>query len=125
MVGEQLSAGSIVVFESTVYPGTTEEICIPILEERSGLKIGRDFKVGYSPERINPGDSMNTLTNIKKIVSNTDQTGLDEIAAVYDSIIDDGINMSDTIKIDHAVIVIEYSQHYITYTLEHKLTQSV
>ncbi|HLR01826.1 MAG TPA: nucleotide sugar dehydrogenase [Virgibacillus sp.] len=121
MVGEQLSAGSIVVFESTVYPGTTEEICIPILEERSGLKIGRDFKVGYSPERINPGDSMNTLTNITKIVSSTDQTGLDEIAALYDSIIDAGIHMADTIKIAEAAKVIENAQRDINIAFANEL----
>src|SRR5699024_7749285 len=99
MVGKQLQKGSIVVFESTVYPGTTEEICIPILEKVSGLKINRDFKVGYSPERINPGDSMNTLTKIIKIVSGTDDAGLREIAALYRSIIHAGIHEAASIKI--------------------------
>src|SRR5699024_10552601 len=82
-IGRNLTKGSIVVYESTVYPGTTEEICIPILEEASGLKFGEDFKVGYSPERINPGDKVNTLTKITKIVSGSDEEALQEIAAVY------------------------------------------
>lgn len=121
MVGEHLQKNSIVVFESTVYPGTTEEICIPILEEMSGLKIGSDFKVGYSPERINPGDSMNTLTNITKIVSSIDKAGLAEIAALYDSIIDAGIHMADSIKIAEAAKVIENAQRDINIAFTNEL----
>src|SRR5690554_4023867 len=84
IVGRNLTKGSIVVYESTVYPGVTEDICIPILEEESGLKCGVDFKIGYSPERINPGDKINTLDKIIKIVSGMDDECLDEIAKVYE-----------------------------------------
>ena len=82
IVGRNLTAGSIVVYESTVYPGCTEDVCIPILEKKSGLKCGRDFKVGYSPERINPGDKIHRLENIRKIVSGIDAYALEEIKAV-------------------------------------------
>lgn len=121
MVGEQMPKGSIIVFESTVYPGTTEEICIPILEEKSGLKIGDDFKVGYSPERINPGDSMNTLTKITKIVSSTDEKGLKEIAALYRSIIHAGIHEAASIKIAEAAKVIENAQRDINIAFANEL----
>ena len=84
VVGRNLTKGSIVVYESTVYPGVTEDICIPILEKESGLKCGADFKIGYSPERINPGDKVHRLENIKKIVSGMDAESLDEIKNVYD-----------------------------------------
>ena len=84
IVGRNLSKGSIVVFESTVYPGVTEDICIPILEKESGLRCGEDFKIGYSPERINPGDKVHRLENITKIVSGMDAETLEEIAAVYE-----------------------------------------
>ena len=83
LLGRNLVKGSIVVYESTVYPGVTEDICVPILEKESGLKCGIDFKVGYSPERINPGDKVHRLENIKKIVSGMDEESLDEIARVY------------------------------------------
>jgi len=121
MVGKQLQKGSIVVFESTVYPGTTEEICIPILEKVSGLKINRDFKVGYSPERINPGDSMNTLTKIIKIVSSTDDAGLREIAALYRSIIHAGIHEAASIKIAEAAKIIENAQRDINIAFTNEL----
>src|SRR5690625_4507060 len=90
-VGRNLTKGSIVVYESTVYPGTTEEICIQILEEESGLTYGQDFKVGYSPERINPGDKVNTLTKIVKVVSGSDEQALREISDVYATVITAGI----------------------------------
>ena len=91
IVGRNLSKGSIVVFESTVYPGVTEDICIPILEKESGLRCGQDFKIGYSPERINPGDKVHRLENITKIVSGMDEETLEEIAAVYELIIEAGV----------------------------------
>src|SRR5690625_4496225 len=93
-IGRNLTKGSIVVYESTVYPGTTEEVCIPILEKESGLTFGKDFKVGYSPERINPGDKVNTLTKITNIVSGSDADALREISKVYDYIIEISRNAS-------------------------------
>ncbi|AUJ23649.1 nucleotide sugar dehydrogenase [Virgibacillus dokdonensis] len=120
-VGKQLTKGSIVVYESTVYPGTTEEICIPILEEVSGLKFGTDFKVGYSPERINPGDKVNTLTKITKIVSGCDGDSLKEIAAVYGSIIEAGIHEAESIKVAEAAKVIENSQRDINIAFMNEL----
>lgn len=120
-VGKQLTKGSIVVYESTVYPGTTEEICIPILEEESGLKLGTDFKVGYSPERINPGDKVNTLTKITKIVSGCDDDSLKEIAAVYGSIIEAGIHEAESIKVAEAAKVIENSQRDINIAFMNEL----
>src|SRR5690625_2068692 len=112
-IGRNLTRGSIVVYESTVYPGTTEEICIPILEEQSGLTFGEDFKVGYSPERINPGDKVNTLTKIVKIVSGSDKDALQNISKVYDSIIDAGVHEAESIKVAEAAKVIENSQRDI------------
>ena len=109
-VGNNLTEGSIVVYESTVYPGTTEEVCIPVLEEESGLKFGKDFKVGYSPERINPGDKENTLTKIIKIVSGSDAEALKEISALYGSIIEAGIHEAESIKVAEAAKVIENAQ---------------
>src|SRR5690625_2771164 len=96
-IGRNLAKGSIVVYESTVYPGTTEEVCIPILEKESGLVFGKDFKVGYSPERINPGDKVNTLTKIIKIVSGSDDEALREISQVYSNIIEAGVYESELI----------------------------
>src|SRR5699024_11452395 len=107
--------------ETHIYPGASESIFLLITEEKSGLKIRRDFQVGSSPERINPGDSINTLTNITKIVSSTDQAGLDEIAALYDSIIDAGIHMADTIKIAEAAKVIENAQRDINIAFANEL----
>jgi len=121
-VGRNLTKGSIVVYESTVYPGTTEEICIPILEEESGLKFGEDFKVGYSPERINPGDKVNTLTKIKKIVSGSDDDALAEIAAVYGSIIEAGVHEAESIKVAEAAKVIENSQRDINIAFMNELS---
>lgn len=112
-VGRNLRPGTIVVYESTVYPGVTEDICIPILEKVSGLKCGVDFKVGYSPERINPGDRVHTLTNIQKIVSGMDKESAEEIKKVYDIVIKVGTFPVSTIKTAEAVKVVENSQRDI------------
>lgn len=112
-VGQNLTPGSIVVFESTVYPGVTEDVCIPIIEEESGLKCGVDWKIGYSPERINPGDRVHTLTNICKIVSGMDEESCREIKKVYDIVIKAGTFPVSTIKTAEAVKVVENSQRDI------------
>ena len=98
IVGRNLSKGTIVVYESTVYPGVTEEVCLPILEKESGLKCGTDFKIGYSPERINPGDKVHRLENIRKIVSGMDEETLEEIKKVYDIVIEVGTYPVSNIK---------------------------
>lgn len=121
-IGRNLTKGSIVVYESTVYPGTTEEICIPILEEISGLTFGKDFKVGYSPERINPGDKVNTLTKITKIVSGSDDEALREISAVYGYIIEAGVHEAESIKVAEAAKVIENSQRDINIAFMNELS---
>ena len=121
-IGRNLVKGSIVVYESTVYPGTTEEICVPILEEESGLEFGTDFKVGYSPERINPGDKVNTLTNIVKVVSGSDEETLKEVSALYDSIIDAGVHEAESIKVAEAAKVIENSQRDINIAFMNELS---
>lgn len=113
IVGRNMVPGTIVVYESTVYPGVTEDICIPILEKESGLKCGEDFKVGYSPERINPGDRVHTLTNIRKIVSGMDAESAREIKKVYDIVIAAGTFLVSTIKTAEAVKVVENSQRDI------------
>lgn len=113
LLGQNLTKGSIVVYESTVYPGVTEDICAPILEKESGLECGKDFKIGYSPERINPGDKNNRLENIVKVVSGMDEESLEIIYQVYNSIIDAGIHKSPTIKVAEAAKVIENSQRDI------------
>ena len=112
-VGQNLTPGTIVVFESTVYPGVTEDICIPIIEKESGLKCGVDWKIGYSPERINPGDRVHTLTNICKIVSGMDEESCREIKKVYDIVIKAGTFPVSTIKTAEAVKVVENSQRDI------------
>lgn len=121
-VGRHLKPGSIVVYESTVYPGVTEEVCVPILEEMSGLKCGRDFKVGYSPERINPGDKVHTVTKITKIVSGMDAESLDEIAQVYGLIIEAGVYKAESIKVAEAAKVIENSQRDINIAFMNELS---
>ena len=98
IMGRNLTKGSIVVYESTVYPGVTEDVCIPILEKQSGLKCGVDFKIGYSPERINPGDKVHRLENIHKIVSGMDEESLEEIKNVYDLVIEVGTYPVSSIK---------------------------
>lgn len=112
-IGQNITSGAIVVFESTVYPGVTEEICIPIIERESGLKCGVDWKIGYSPERINPGDRIHTLTSVRKIVSGMDEETVIEIKKVYDMIIKAGTFPVSTIKTAEAVKVIENSQRDI------------
>ena len=112
-VGQNMSAGSIVVFESTVYPGVTEDICIPIIEKESGLKCGVDWKIGYSPERINPGDKVHTLTTIRKVVSGMDEESAQEIKKVYDIVIAAGTYPVSNIKTAEAVKVVENSQRDI------------
>lgn len=121
-VGRNLTKGSVVVYESTVYPGTTEEICIPILEETSGLKYMEDFKVGYSPERINPGDKVNRLPNIVKVVSGCDKETLDIIASIYEIIIDAGVYKAESIKVAEACKVIENSQRDINIAFMNELS---
>lgn len=121
-IGRNLKKDAIVVYESTVYPGTTEEICIPILEKESGLTFGKDFKVGYSPERINPGDKVNTITKIIKIVSGSDEDALKEISQVYDHIIDAGVFEAESIKVAEAAKVIENSQRDINIAFMNELS---
>lgn len=113
MIGKNLSRGTIVVFESTVYPGVTEDICVPIIEEKSGLICGVDWKIGYSPERINPGDRVHTLTTIQKIVSGMDVQTAQEVKKVYDIIIKAGTFLVSDIKIAEAIKVVENSQRDI------------
>lgn len=113
IVGRNLTPGSIVVFESTVYPGVTEDVCVPIIEKESGLKCGIDWKIGYSPERINPGDRVHTLTTIRKIVSGMDEESAREIKRVYDIVIKAGTVPVSTIKTAEAVKVVENSQRDI------------
>ena len=112
-IGQNISPGTIVVFESTVYPGVTEDICAPIIESESGLKLGTDWKIGYSPERINPGDRVHTLTSIRKVVSGMDIESSAEIQKVYDIIIKAGTFMASDIKTAEAIKVIENSQRDI------------
>lgn len=121
-VGQNLVKGSVVVFESTVYPGVTEDICIPILEEQSGLKCGIDFKVGYSPERINPGDKVHRLETIIKIVSGMDEESLDTIASVYELVVDAGVHRASNIKVAEAAKVIENSQRDINIAFMNELS---
>ena len=121
IVGRNLTIGSIVVFESTVYPGVTEEVCVPILEKESGLKCSIDFKIGYSPERINPGDKVHRLENIKKIVSGCDDETLAEIQAVYNMVIKVGTYPLSNIKTAEAVKVVENSQRDINIAFMNEL----
>ncbi len=122
IVGRNLTKGSIVVYESTVYPGVTEDICIPILEKESGLKCGVDFKVGYSPERINPGDKVHRLETIVKIVSGMDDESLDEIAKVYELVVEAGVHRAESIKVAEAAKVIENSQRDINIAFMNELS---
>lgn len=121
IVGRNLTKGSIVVYESTVYPGVTEDICIPILERESGLKCGIDFKIGYSPERINPGDKVHTLEKIIKIVSGMDKESLEEIAKVYEIVIEAGVHRASCIKVAEAAKVVENSQRDINIAFMNEL----
>lgn len=121
-VGKALKRGDYVVYESTVYPGCTEDDCVPVLEQYSGLKAGVDFKFGYSPERINPGDKVHTLTNTVKIVSGCDDQALETIAAVYDSIIIPGVHKAPKIKVAEAAKIIENTQRDVNIALMNELS---
>ena len=121
IVGRNLAPGSIVVYESTVYPGCTEDVCIPILEKQSGLKCGVDFKVGYSPERINPGDKVHRLENIHKIVSGIDEESLEDIMAVYNLVIEVGTYPVSNLRTAEAVKVVENSQRDINIAFMNEL----
>lgn len=121
IVGRNLTKGSIVVYESTVFPGVTEDICIPILEKESGLKCGVDFKIGYSPERINPGDKVHRLENITKIVSGMDEESLEIISRVYEIVVEVGVYRASTIKVAEAAKVVENSQRDINIAFMNEL----
>ena len=122
IIGRNLTKGSIVVFESTVYPGVTEDICVPILERESGLNCGVDFKVGYSPERINPGDKVHRLETITKIVSGMDKETLDTVAKVYELVVEAGVHRVESIKVAEAAKVIENSQRDINIAFMNELS---
>jgi UDP-N-acetyl-D-galactosamine dehydrogenase len=121
MIGQNLSPGSIVVYESTVYPGVTEDICVPILESESGLMCGVDFKVGYSPERINPGDKVHTIDKIIKVVSGQDEQTLETVAKVYELVVDAGVHRASSIKVAEAAKVIENTQRDLNIALMNEL----
>ncbi len=120
-VGKNMKKGAIVVYESTVYPGATEEVCIPVLEKHSGMKWKQDFHVGYSPERINPGDKEHTLTKILKIVSGDDAETLEKVAQLYESIITAGVHRASSIKVAEAAKVIENTQRDLNIALMNEL----
>lgn len=122
ILGRNLVSGSVVVFESTVYPGVTEDVCVPILEKASGLKCGIDFKIGYSPERINPGDKVHRLETIKKIVSGMDDETLNLVAKVYEIIVEAGVHRAESIKVAEAAKVIENSQRDINIAFMNELS---
>lgn len=122
ILGRNLTKGSVVVFESTVYPGVTEDVCVPILEKESGLKCGSDFKIGYSPERINPGDKVHRLNTITKIVSGMDKETLDVVAKVYEIVVDAGVHRAESIKVAEAAKVIENSQRDINIAFMNELS---
>lgn len=122
IVGRNLTKGSVIVYESTVYPGVTEEVCIPILEKESGLTCGVDFKVGYSPERINPGDKVHRLETITKIVSGMDEETLDVVAKVYELVVEAGVYRAESIKVAEAAKVIENSQRDINIAFMNELS---
>lgn len=122
ILGRNLTKGSIVVFESTVYPGVTEDVCVPILERESGLKCGVDFKIGYSPERINPGDKVHRLETITKIVSGMDEETLDTVAKVYELVVEAGVHRAPCIKVAEAAKVIENSQRDINIAFMNELS---
>lgn len=120
-IGRHLTSGSIVVYESTVYPGVTEDICVPILEQESGLRCGIDFKVGYSPERINPGDKVHTVDKIIKVVSGQDAETLDTVAKVYELVVTAGVHRAASIKVAEAAKVIENTQRDLNIALMNEL----
>ncbi len=120
-VGENLGPGSTVIFESTVYPGVTEDVCVPVLEEASGLKCGRDFKVGYSPERINPGDREHTLEKIVKVVAGQDEETLERVAELYELVVEAGVYRAESIRVAEAAKVIENTQRDLNVALMNEL----
>lgn len=122
ILGRNLTKGSVVVFESTVYPGVTEEVCVPILEKESGLVCGKDFKIGYSPERINPGDKVHRLETITKIVSGMDEETLDTVAKVYELVVEAGVYRAESIQVAEAAKVIENSQRDINIAFMNELS---
>ena len=122
ILGRNLTKGSVVVFESTVYPGVTEDVCVPILEKESGLVCGKDFKIGYSPERINPGDKVHRLETITKIVSGMDEETLDIVAKVYELVVAAGVHRAESIKVAEAAKVIENSQRDINIAFMNELS---
>lgn len=122
ILGRNLTKGSVIVFESTVYPGVTEDVCVPILEQESGLVCGVDFKVGYSPERINPGDKVHRLETITKIVSGMDEETLDIVAKIYELVVDAGVHRAESIKVAEAAKVIENSQRDINIAFMNELS---
>lgn len=123
LIGENLTRGQIVVFESTVYPGVTEEVCAPIMEKYSSLQCGKDFKIGYSPERINPGDKEHTIETIIKVVSGMDQESLEEIADLYSTVCKAGVHKTSSIKVAEAAKIIENIQRDLNIALMNELTQ--
>src|SRR5450830_1714502 len=120
-VGLHMQKGAIVVFESTVYPGATDEICIPILERHSGLRWKEDFHVGFSPERINPGDKDHTLHSIRKVVSGDDEATLDKVAALYEGVVAAGVHRASSIRVAEAAKVIENTQRDLNIALMNEL----
>lgn len=120
--GHNLKKGAIVIYESTVYPGVTEEFCVPILEKCSGMKCGRDFKVGYSPERINPGDKEHTLEKILKVVSGQDAESLERVAWLYSQVVTAGVYKAQSIKVAEAAKVIENTQRDLNIALMNELS---
>lgn len=121
-VGKVLKQGDYVIYESTTYPGCTEEDCLPILEELSGLKVGRDFKIGYSPERINPGDKTHTLATVKKVVAGCDTESLETIAKTYELVVDAGVHRAPTIKVAEACKIVENTQRDLNIALMNELS---
>jgi UDP-N-acetyl-D-glucosamine/UDP-N-acetyl-D-galactosamine dehydrogenase len=122
VVGKSLKKGDYVVYESTTYPGCTEEDCLPVIEKISGLKMGKDFKVGYSPERINPGDKKNTLRTVVKVVSGCDAESLDQIAKVYSLVVDAGVHKAPSIKVAEASKIVENTQRDLNIALMNELS---
>ena len=120
-VGRNLKQGAVVIFESTVYPGVTEDVCVPILEKESGLKCGADFKVGYSPERVNPGDKVHRLETIVKVVSGQDPETLEKVANLYEQVIEAGVYRAANIKVAEAAKVIENTQRDLNIALMNEL----
>lgn len=121
-IGKVVKPGDYVIFESTVYPGCTEEDCLPVIEQISGLKMGEDFKLGYSPERINPGDKKNTLRTVVKIVSGSDAEALEEIAKTYEVVVDAGVHRASSIKVAEAAKIVENTQRDLNIALMNELS---